>query len=35
VEQTVAGDLANTELPAEVYGSPTAATMEGDHAAGL
>jgi hypothetical protein len=35
VEHTAAVKLADVELPAEVYGSPTAAAMEEDHAAGL
>jgi hypothetical protein len=35
VEQTTAGELADAELPTEVYGSPTTAVEEEDHAAGL
>jgi hypothetical protein len=34
VEQTAAGKRADAELLTEVYGSPTAATVE-DHAPGL
>jgi hypothetical protein len=35
VEQTALGELADMELPAEVYGSPTATIVVEDRAAGL
>jgi hypothetical protein len=35
VEQTVAGELVDLELPTEVYDSPTAAAIEEYHAAAL
>jgi hypothetical protein len=35
VEQIVVGQLAHAELPAKVYGSPTAVVVEEDHTAGL
>jgi hypothetical protein len=35
VQQTTADGLVDTKLHAEVYGSPTAATVVEDHAAGL
>jgi hypothetical protein len=35
VEQTAVGELADAELPTEVYGSPTATAMKEDHVAGL
>jgi hypothetical protein len=35
VEQTVAGELADAELPTEVYDSPTAIAAKEDHVAGL
>jgi hypothetical protein len=35
VEQTTIGELADAELPAEVYGSPTATEEEEDHMAVL
>jgi hypothetical protein len=35
VEQTVVGKLADAELPAEVYGSPTTTTAEEDHTTSL
>jgi hypothetical protein len=35
MEQTTMGELVDAELPAKVYGRPTAAAEEEDHAASL
>jgi hypothetical protein len=35
VEQTIVSELADMELPAEVYGGPTSAAVERDHATSL
>jgi hypothetical protein len=35
VEKTIVGELADVELPAEVYGYPTIAAAKEDHATGL